>query len=156
MVYKTPLSWRFCGSRFAYIYAIYSIEHKLCYIGQTNDSTGVIGRLTGHLSNNGTFRTHFEKIVGLPLDDVSDLVIISSDLSDDNNLFTSTSSSYREGVEYLVKNKLMKLMAENEVFLRLIGETRALSTNSLSYINDMAKQISYEMFMEIKSDFLAL
>ena len=155
MIYKTPLSWRFCGSRFAYVYAIYSIEHKLCYVGQTNDSVGVIGRLSGHLSKNGTFRTHFETIVGLPLDDVSDLVIISGDLFD-IDLFTSSSSSYREGVEYMVKNKLMKLLAEKEVYLRLIGETRALSTNSLKYINDIAEDISHKMFEEINNDYLTL
>jgi|LakMenE18May11ns_1017448.scaffolds.fasta_scaffold9914233_2 hypothetical protein len=155
MTCKTPLSWRFCGSRFAYIYAIYSINCKLCYIGQTNDRTGIIGRLSAHLDSRGTFREHFEKIVGLPIDDVEDLYIISENLNN-SVLFTSSTSSYREGVEYLVKHELMKMMAFENIFLQLVGETRSVSTTSLDYIKSEAQIIAKNMFNEIKKDYTQL
>ena len=154
MICKTPLSWRFSGSRFAYIYAIYSVKSKLCYIGQTNDRAGIIGRLSGHLDIRGTFREHFESIIGLPLDDVEDLHILSENLVD-LDLFTGSSSSYREGVEYLVKSELMKLLAKKKVFIQLIGETRSMSTTSLDYIKTEASQIAQNMFAEIEIDYLS-
>ena len=153
MICKTPLSWRFCGSRYAYIYAIYSVEHKLCYIGQTNDSIGIIGRLSCHLSNGGTFRNHFENITGLLLEDVSDLLIVSENLTE-LDIFLSSSSAYREGVEYLVKKYTMELISKENIFIRLIGNTRPLSTNSLSLIKKEAKVIASMIFLEIKKDYI--
>ena len=74
-------------------------------------------------------------------------------MSDDDNSFTSSLSSYREGVEYLVKKYLMELMGKKDVFLRIVGDTRSLSTTSLNLINDTAKQISSEMFSELENDY---
>lgn len=152
MIYKTPLSGRFCGRRHSYIYTIYSISNKLCYVGQTNDTVGIIGRLNGHLSNEGTFRNYFENISGIYLEDCDDLEIISQSLSDPH-IFSTITSSYREGVEFLVKKFLMASIAKNNVFLRLVGETRPVSTITLNYIKTIAQKIALDIYIEIEKDY---
>ena len=74
-------------------------------------------------------------------------------MSDDDNSFTYSLSSNREGVVYLVKKYLMELMEKKDIFLRIVADTRSLSTTSLNLINDKTKQISSEMFSELENDY---
>ena len=47
----------------------------------------------------------------------------------------------------------MELMGGKDIFLRIVGDTRSLSTTSLNLINDTAKRISSEMFLELENDY---
>jgi len=131
----------FNGNSFAFIYIIYTKEFNLIYIGQTNERCGTIGRLSSHLSQSGTFRNHFERITGYPLEVVKDLKILSFNLGGTKQ-FTSTDTTYREGVEYLVQKFLHEFSAKLPTYYRVISFTRPNSTTSLKYIKKLAREIA--------------
>jgi len=47
----------------------------------------------------------------------------------------------------------MELRGGKDIFLIIVGYTRSLSTTSLNLINDTAKRISSEMFLELENDY---
>lgn len=129
------------GHSYAFIYMIISKKFKTAYIGQTNEKGGVLGRINSHLKENGTFRTHFEDKIGFSIDEIEDLSILSYNLGSEK-IYTSLESSFREGVEYLVKKHLCEQFSKNDIFIRILGYTRSNSTTSLNEINNLSNDIS--------------
>lgn len=100
----------FVGLRRGYIYMLYTKTERRVYIGQTNDRNGVIGRLAGHVSPGGTFRTRLSD-EGVLLDHIADLHVFAFCLPNEPR-FTGIDRSYREGVEHLVQKRLHTLRAD--------------------------------------------
>lgn len=109
----------FVGLRRGYIYILYTKTECRVYIGQTNDRNGVIGRLAGHVSPGGTFRTRLAD-EGVLLDHIRDLHVFAFCLPHDPR-YVGNDRSHREGVEHLVQKRLHMLRGDLNPPLRIVS-----------------------------------
>lgn len=135
----------FEGEHVAYIYILVTRRHGLVYVGQTNDRGGTIARLNGHCSIGGTFRTKFERTTGLSLSEANDLTLLSFCLGQER-MYTSTESTYREGVEYLVQIALREVACKVKQPYRIVSTVRTNTATGVSKVRQMAGTI-VEAFM---------
>jgi hypothetical protein len=130
----------FEGRGIAYIYLWVTKRWRVVYVGQTNDSVGTIGRACGHLKALGTFRTRFEDLVGVDLEQADDLVLISYALPREPE-YTGEESSYREAVEYQVLYRLTLLRGELTPAFKLISINRYSGRASIPSVDRCAEAI---------------
>jgi len=131
---------------FSYIYIIFSIQEKICYIGQTNERLGTIGRLKSHLSNKGTFSKRLLEKKGIQVRLIKDLCLFSYKLPS-LKIFNSSDTTYRECVERLVQFKFQLQRSDFPNKLNVISKTRI----RVSLINDKrANRISDDILIEFK------
>jgi len=130
----------FVGYNRAYIYILYSKSHHVAYIGETNDANGVIGRLNGHVSQNGTFCRQILERRGIPLNEVTDLILFSCSLPLSPE-YVSTERVYRRGVEYLVQEKLWETCGDLQPYLYIVSNVKYSDTSSLRSVQKIASSI---------------
>lgn len=105
---------------YSYIYIWYSKEHKIVYVGQTNDKNAVLGRAIAHSSEKGTLRKRCLE-QGVRLDDVDDFILLSYNLPN-KKIFTGVESSYRLAVEYKVQSIMHSLRGDLKPPFKLISK----------------------------------
>ena len=122
---RTFVSNIFYGNNQAFIYIWLSKSEKLVYVGQTNDRFGTWGRSFGHIQPQGTLRMRCEQILGIDIDFIEDLVLVSY-LLPQTIEFTGEETSFRLAVEYLVQIGLQEKRKD------LIPTFRIISNVSIS------------------------
>jgi hypothetical protein len=146
---KTFISTIFKGSDQAYIYVWVSKVEKFIYVGQTNERFGTFGRAFSHIQSDGTLRTRCLERVGLRLEIVTDLYLLSFPLPNTRE-FISSESSFRIAVEYLVQIGLHDAKMELFPSFQIISNisTSAYVTNQL--VKNTASYIinSFKIFYE--------
>lgn len=124
----------------SYIYIWFSKEYGIAYVGQTNCKTGTLGRAADHVKKSGQLRAHFEDNTGLPLEKIEDLVCVSYTLPKSRE-FTSSESSYREAVEYLVQIGILNIRGRLSPPVRPISNVRYSERASLVSVKNCASKI---------------
>lgn len=137
------------NGNYSYVYIIFSIEEKVCYIGQTNGKLGTIGRLRNHLEPKGTFSKRLFEKKGIEVSSITDLGLFSYRLPN-LNIFNSSDTTYRECVEKLVQFKILLERSSFQKKLNVISKTRIKS----ELINDKrAHDIATDIVLKFKSQF---
>ncbi|QXD13941.1 hypothetical protein GQ464_010775 [Rhodocaloribacter litoris] len=126
--------------RLAYIYIWLSKKHRVVYVGQTNGTEGTLGRAAQHVTIRGTFRQRFEEVVGLQLEAIDDLILLSFPLPFEPE-FTGIESSFREGVEFLVQQGLLDARSNLTPMYRVISTVRPTAQASLKRVQTCADDI---------------
>lgn len=130
----------FAGSGRGYIYILYTKTHHSLYVGQTNDRSGVVGRLCAHVSSDGTFRKRLLEREGISLDEVDDLHVFSYCLPKDPR-FISVDRTYREGVEYLVQKQLHTVRGRLRPFMRIVSHVEYSDASRFVLVTQTAQEI---------------
>lgn len=117
---RTFVSNIFYGNNRAFIYIWLSKSEKLVYVGQTNDRFGTWGRSFGHIQPQGTLRMRCEQILGIDVDFIEDLVLVSY-LLPQTIEFTGEETSFRLAVEYLVQVGLQEKRKDLTPAFRIIS-----------------------------------
>lgn len=137
---ETYVSNKIFNADCAYIYIWFSIQHKIVYVGMTNQRVGTIGRAAQHLDKNGTLRKRFEELLGYSINLSDDLILYSFILPKDKK-FTTVEKSYREAVEYLVQKKLLELKTTLKYSFEVISWVRSNERTSNSEIINISNTI---------------
>jgi hypothetical protein len=124
----------------AYLYIWISKCHSIAYVGQTNAEEGALGRSAQHVGMSGALRRSFEHETGLRLEEINDLLCISYSLPPSRE-FTSTESSYREAVEYLVQTRILDIRADLDPPIRPVSNVRYSERTALRSVRDSAEEI---------------
>lgn len=127
-------------SAHAYLYIWVSKSHNIAYVGQTNANAGTLGRAAQHVGRSGTLRQCFENETGLRLEQIQDLTCISYRLPTSKK-FTSTESSYREAVEYLVQTGILDIRAALNPPIRPISNVRYSERSPVEEVIQCANKI---------------
>lgn len=136
-----PATIRACfDGRFAYVYVWLSKEHRIAYVGQTNNAAGTLGRAVQHVLPGGTFRFRFEEEVGLGIERAEDLILLSYPLPLGAE-FTGAESSYREGIEYVVQRGLRDARMNLKPRFRLISKVTYTERAALREVQTYATKI---------------
>jgi hypothetical protein len=128
------------SSEHAYIYIWVSKNNKFVYVGQTASSTGTLGRAAQHVAADGVLRRKVNEETGLALEEVRDLKCWSYKLPEHTE-FTSTGSSYREAVEYLVQRGILDVRSEIEPSVSPISDVRYSNRANIDLVESCAQEI---------------
>ena len=126
--------------KLAYIYIWTSKNNRFAYVGQTASRTGTLGRAARHVAADGVLRRKVSEETGLSLEEVRDLTCWSYKLPEHSE-FTSTESSYREGVEYLVQRGILDVRSEIEPPVSPISEVRYSDRANAKLVESCAQRI---------------
>ena len=136
----SPLTISFKGDR-AYIYIWVSKKWDVLYVGQTNNANGTLGRALGHIKNEGTLRNRFEERVGIELENVNDLLLLSFPLPKEKK-YVSNESCFREAIEYLVQINLYFNQDKVRTPYNIISNVRSNNLVGKKYIEEIANNIT--------------
>lgn len=97
------------------IYCLATLDPRCIYIGQTNCSSGVLGRFSQHLSetNSNTFRQRISSLYCLDEYKQGNTFGVFFPLPK-KSTFQSRASDYREAVEGLVQSQIIKYAAQKK------------------------------------------
>jgi hypothetical protein len=137
---KSFISTIFNGSSQAYIYIWISKTERFIYVGQTNERFGTLGRCLSHIQPNGTLRMRCLERVGLELELINDLHLVSFLLPPTSD-FISNNSSFRLAVEYLVQTGLHEAKKDVSPSFQIISNICTTSYVMNSTVIKVAKEI---------------
>lgn len=123
----------------AYIYIWLSRSESVAYIGQTNDSKGVIGRAAQHVSAGGSLRLRLLEH-GYDLDSIDDFLLLSYPLPA-HWRFTGVESSGREAVEYFVQVGIRENQSCFNDYIKIVSTVRPTDYFDMSGARELAKEI---------------
>ena len=129
----------FVGTGRGYIYLLYSRQERAVYVGQTNERSGVVGRLGGHVGPQGTLRVRLEER-GVLLDEIADLAVYAHVLPSDRR-FTGTDRAHREGVEHLVQKGLHRIRGELNPPLQVVSHVAYNPASHLAVVQRTALEV---------------
>ncbi len=137
---RTFVSNIFYGNNRAFIYIWLSKSEKLVYVGQTNDRFGTWGRSFGHIQPQGTLRMRCEQILGIDVDFIEDLVLVSY-LLPQTIEFTGEETSFRLAVEYLVQVGLQEKRKDLIPTFRIISNVSISDRTTNRTVKRLAEKI---------------
>jgi len=140
---KSFISTIFNGNSRAYIYIWISKTEKFIYVGQTNERFGTFGRAYSHIQPTGTLRIRCMERVGIDLELVDDLHLLSFPLPSTKE-FISNESSFRLAVEYLVQFGLHEAKKDVSPSFQIISKIVTTAHTSNSQVKSLAFQIINE------------
>ena len=149
-LHKIDIGNSFWGPPSSYIYLLYSKKYNIIYVGQTCEQNGALGRLCGHLANNGTFRSKVYE-TGYNIDEISDLSLCVYRLPN-VAYFSSAERTYREGVEFLVQKRLRDISGELSPYLKVVSWVKYNDSASLPEIKKVAKSVIEEFIGLYEND----
>ena len=137
---KSFVSTIFDGSNYAYIYIWVSKTEKFIYVGQTNERNGTWGRGYSHVQSNGTLRARCSEQVGLGLELIPDLTLISYVLPQKRE-YIGIESSFRLAIEYLVQSKLYEERKNVTPIFKIISNISTTGQTNNSQVKEIASNI---------------
>lgn len=140
MIVETFISNKIFKSNSAYVYIWFSKNHKIVYVGMTNNRTGTLGRAAQHLDLNGTLRQRFQEMQGYSINQSEDLILFSF-LLPDHKEFITVEKSYREAVEYLVQKELIALKGKLKYPFEIVSWVRSSPRISNKMVKDISADI---------------
>ena len=143
---KSFISTIFNGSSRAYIYIWISKAERFIYVGQTNERFGTFGRGYAQIQPSGTLRIRCLERVGLELELVDDLHLVSFPLPSTNE-FISNESSFRLAVEYLVQSGLHEAKKDVSPSFKIISKVATTGHTT----NSTVKKIASDIVLEFKN-----
>lgn len=138
------------GQLEAYIYIWFSRDHRLVYVGETNNKSGVIGRANQHIKKGGTlYERCYER--GFDLNEIEDFILLSFPLPREKR-FLSEDTGYRISVEYLVQHNLIEKNNRAIRKYKIISNITTGPYTNIDKIKKIAEEIS-EKFINIYNEY---
>lgn len=136
-----------------FVYIGFSRAEHVAYVGQTIDRRGALGRWVDHVSSRedvSSFRRRLAARDDLAFDRLTDLEVLAWDLGAEA-AFATIETSYREGVEYLVQERLWSFCGDLQPWLTVISRVRPNATTAAAIVQAAAARISAEFRAEYEN-----
>jgi hypothetical protein len=140
--------------RVPFIYAGFAGSCRALYLGETRSSTGVLGRISQHISEtpSNTFRQRICAILRCDEVVLDDVHFVAVPLSSYKG-FWLDSPEYRRAVEYLVQLQLLNMIADAKVRVTLMSRVNGNGYTTQKNVQNEAKQVAERLFAELTKIF---
>lgn len=136
--------------RVPFIYAGLADSCRALYLGETRSSTGLLGRISQHISEtaSNTFRQRICAILRCDEVTLENIHFVGVALSSYKG-FWLDSPEYRRAVEYLVQLHLLNMIAGAKARVTLVSRVTGNSYTTQKIVQNEAKQVANSLFTEL-------